>query len=210
MKQSAKNPRTWAPLLGAGLVQIDDMDNKISKWAYRENPIFNSKDNADDWSDAGQTVSWATSQLTLLLVDEPWKARGKDWLVMIGAREVTSGFTSGLKNLSSRSRPLDQNEESFPSGHTSRTATAGIMGQYNLRRAGHEKWAPVFDVMLGITAWGRVEAGKHHPSDVLVGWSLGHFVGETAAIAFFQDPETTSFDVSLSSELTYLGVSKRF
>ena len=53
-KESAKSPRTWAPLAGAGLLYFDDMDDKISKWAYRENPIFNGKDNADDFSDFGQ------------------------------------------------------------------------------------------------------------------------------------------------------------
>ena len=32
------------------------------------------------------------------------------------------------------------------------------------------------------TAWARIEAGEHYPSDVLVGYALGHFFS-----AFIQD-----------------------
>ena len=57
--------------------------------------------------------------------------------------------------------------------------------------------------------WARVEAGKHHPSDVLVGWALGNFVGETAALAFFNDT-TMNLDLALSSDLNYVGLIKQF
>lgn len=208
-KQSAVKPSVWAPLVGAGLLYFDDMDDKISKWGYRENPIFNNKDNADDWSDDLQSFTWDTSQMTLLLVDESWSERAGDWAVMIASREVTSTITRKLKNTTERNRPLDQNDESFPSGHTSRTAMAATFGKANLRRAGYGKWAPVYDVTAILTGWSRVEAGKHHPSDVLVGWSIGNFVGNTAVLAFFQDP-TITVDAEVSAERLYFGMYKSF
>ncbi len=34
-----------------------------------------------------------------------------------------------------------------------------------------------FHGMAAATAWARVEAGKHHVTDVLAGYALGHFIG---------------------------------
>ena len=35
---------------------------------------------------------------------------------------------------------------------------------------------PVCKALLVGVAWGRIEAGKHYPSDVLAGYALGHFL----------------------------------
>ncbi|MGI9291033.1 MAG: phosphatase PAP2 family protein [Gammaproteobacteria bacterium] len=207
--ESARKPTVWVPLIGAGLVQFDDMDEKLSKWGRRENPIFNNQENADDWSDDLQSLTWDTSQLTLLLVDEPWGERVGDWAVMVVSRETTSTITRKIKNTAERDRPLDQNDESFPSGHTSRTAMAATFGKANLRRAGHGRWAPVYDVAAVMTGWARVEAGKHYPSDVMVGWSIGNFIGNTAVLAFFEDP-TISVDAEVSEDRLYFGMYKSF
>jgi hypothetical protein len=209
-KESAKSPRTWMPLVGAGLMYFDDMDDKISKWAYRENPLFNSKDNADDFSDFGQSVTWAAAQGTLLLVDQSWQNRGEEWVTMLVSREITSTVTRKIKRISGRERPLaPDSDESFPSGHTSKTATAAVFGRANLQRTKYAKWAPVFDVTAGLTGWARVEAGKHHPSDVFVGWAIGNFVGETATRAFFHDPYFR-INVNLTPEQNYFGFTKGF
>jgi membrane-associated phospholipid phosphatase len=37
------------------------------------------------------------------------------------------------------------------------------------------------------TAWARVEAGAHYPSDVLVGMSIGNFFGLMFSDAFLND-----------------------
>ncbi len=37
-----------------------------------------------------------------------------------------------------------------------------------------------FDGIAAMTAWARVEAGMHFPSDVLSGWALGHFMAHMA------------------------------
>ena len=44
--------------------------------------------------------------------------------------------------------------------------------------------------MAGGTAWARVEAEKHHATDVLVGYALGHFVARCMHNAFLQPRAT--------------------
>ncbi len=61
---------------------------------------------------------------------------------------ATIEITEGLKSATNRTRPNGENDRSLPSGHASTIATA---------RA-------------------RIETGKHHPSDVLLGAVLGNFV----------------------------------
>lgn len=61
---------------------------------------------------------------------------------------ATIEIIEGLKSATNRTRPNVVNDRSLPSGHASTTATA----------------------------WARIEAGKHHPPDVLRGAALGNFV----------------------------------
>ena len=54
-----------------------------------------------------------------------------------------------------------------------------------MRRAGNPRagcWPT--GTRCGATAWARVEANQHYPSDVLVGLGLGHFMGSFFTHAF--------------------------
>jgi membrane-associated phospholipid phosphatase len=89
----------------------------------------------------------------------------------------------------------------MPSGHTSFAAVADTMTQRNLNAM---SLSPVTRTALGLgtdlltfsTAWARVEAGAHFPSDVLVGMSIGNFFGRMFDDAFLGDDLAERLTVS--------------
>lgn len=191
--RAARSPWVWAPLAGAAVLQIDSWDEEVADWATDESPVFGSVQNAEDWSDGlrdASVLAYATSVLAAPSgdFDGDWvaaKARGA--AVGVGAFAATAGITSGLKSVASRERPNGADDESFPSGHASTAAVFGTLTVRNLQ--GIEMSSPLrttFEIgagaITGGTAWARVEAGAHYPSDVLVGVALGNFMG-----AFFTD-----------------------
>lgn len=112
----------------------------------------------------------------------------------MGAAAVTAtgALTGAMKSGFDRERPNAFDRRSFPSGHASGAAVRTALASRHL------EFAPVapalrttFDVGLDAvtlgTAWARVEAGVHYPSDVLVGMALGRFVGTWFNDAFL-DP----------------------
>ena len=48
--------------------------------------------------------------------------------------------------------------------------------------------------------WARVEARGHHPTDVLVGAALGHFINAFIYDAFMGLPESKNFGISVTPE----------
>jgi hypothetical protein len=60
--------------------------------------------------------------------------------------------------------------------------------------------------------WARVEAGRHHPADVLAGMALGHFMAVFIHDAFLNLPEDGRVDVdAFASDMgTGLALSFRF
>ena len=100
-------------------------------------------------------------------------------------------LTEGLKDVTDRRRPQDNNTESFPSGHATRLGGLTYLTRRNLDdldlAPGVQVGARVAAYGLAATgAWARVEAGKHHPSDVLFGYALGHFTTEWVRRVFFR------------------------
>lgn len=108
---------------------------------------------------------------------------------------ITSGFTYLSKGLVQRPRPYVYNEVfdegskmsqtalfSFFSGHTAETAAncffaAKVFADY----FPDSKWKPVVwglaATIPAATGYFRYAAGKHYPSDILVGYAVGAFVG---------------------------------
>ncbi len=95
---------------------------------------------------------------------------------------ITANLTQTVKVLTGRERPSkwDMNDDyhSFFSGHSSLTASAAATSLYYAYQVEN---APTHAKVLGWTAAGlslatgimRIEAGKHYPSDVIVGWAIG-------------------------------------
>ncbi len=119
---AATNPRVWVPLAGAAIFQIDGWDRKVSDWAREHTPVFGSQRSAEDWSNYLRTASSVAYFSTVAFTpgeDElgPWlQDKSQGLLVGLGAIAVTGAATTGLKNLSGRTRPNGEGNESFPQG----------------------------------------------------------------------------------------------
>jgi membrane-associated phospholipid phosphatase len=191
IKESAVNaalsPETWVPVAASLVLQVDDMDKRISDWASKKTPVFGSQENASNWAnyleDSSGVVYFATVMATPS-GDDPsgWlTAKVKGLAVGVAASGITAGGTSLLKKIAKRSRPNDPNsDKSLPSGHASGAAVFTTLARRNLESIslspGSRLFADIGIVGLAIgTGWSRVEAKAHYPSDVLVGYALGHF-----------------------------------
>jgi PAP2 superfamily len=191
IKESAVNaalsPETWMPIAASLVLQVDDMDKRISDWASKKTPVFGSQENASDWGNYLEDSSNAVYLVTVMATpsgDDPsgWlTAKAKGLAIGVAASGITSGSTSLLKRITKRARPGDPNsDKSLPSGHASGTAVFTTLARRNLESislsTGSRLFADIGIVGLAIgTGWSRVEAKAHYPSDVLVGYALGHF-----------------------------------
>jgi membrane-associated phospholipid phosphatase len=220
---AVRSPWVWAPLAGAAVLQIDSWDEDVADWASDETPVFGSPQTADDWSDGLRIASAVGYGASVLAT--PGGDLDADWLlakvqgtaVGAGAFAATAGVTSGLKSLTSRERPDGSGDDSLPSGHAATAAVFGTLTVRNLRSI--DIPAPM-RATLGIgagamtagTAWARVEAGQHYPSDILIGIALGNFMGAffTEAFLGLEPGGRHSFSVAPTREGAMLGWDMRF
>ena len=183
---AARDPHTWAPLAGAAVMSLGDLDEDLSDWALREHPVFGSESSADDASDVMAEALAGTAIVSALATPggprEGWFVpKLKGVLVETSAALVAGSITSGLKSTISRRRPDDSNDRSMPSAHASAAASFAALTNRNLDAI---NMAPRARKVLqysattvsGLTAWARIESRDHYPSDVLVGAALGHFI----------------------------------
>jgi hypothetical protein len=189
---AAAAPETWIPAAGALAFQFGNADRNVVDWAAENTPVYGSQRNADEMSDhlkhASQTI-WIVSGLAAPSGDEfsEWtlnKARG--FAVQMSSGILLRETVSYVKNASERIRP-NGGAQSFPSAHAAGAAHYNAMTLKNLETlelpAAARTGARVgLDALTAATAWARVEANQHYPSDVLAAMALGHFFG-----AFFTD-----------------------
>jgi membrane-associated phospholipid phosphatase len=185
----------WAPLAGAAVLQIDDLDRRTADWAREHTPVFGSQRNAENWSDDLRTASVLAHYATVVATpggDDfgEWvanKARGA--LVDAVAVSATVAITRSLKTSVGRTRPNGEDDESFPSGHTSSSAVHTRLASRNLRSidmpAGARRALDVGLYALTIgTSWSRIEAGWHFPADTMFSMALGNFMASFVNDAF--------------------------
>ena len=89
------------------------------------------------------------------------------------AAVVNVALTLALKKIINKPRPNLQNNNSFPSGHTSVTFQSASFAQ---RRYGWKFGIPAY-LLAGYTGFSRIQANKHDIYDVLAGAIIG--VGST-------------------------------
>lgn len=157
---------------------IDDFDEKVSNWATKHNPVFGSEKAADDWSDNAKSflVGEAILSTGYVFFDDPDDPkRWREVVAVGGTAGLTYGSTDGMKSLFDRQRPDKSNDRSFPSGHSSTSLAAAEVANRNFCMS--KKWPGYINYGIAASvAWGRVEAKKHYPKDVLIGAALGRFV----------------------------------
>lgn len=185
-------PETWAPAAGAAAFQVGHADQRVSDWAAKNTPVYGSRHSADQVSDQLLYASgavWAVSAAAT--------PSGDDWIanqVKGGSIETAGGLVlwgsiEELKKASDRTRPDHTNQESFPSGHSAAASYFLTLSSRHVEACG---WTPGevtaarigLGVMTAATAWARVEAYQHYPSDALAGIAIGHFFGAFVTDAF--------------------------
>ena len=210
-KEAALATETWAPAAGALALQIGNADRHVQEWAAKHTPVFGSQQTADRMSDNLVRASgalWLASGLATPSegdggaehgsgdeTDEwlPNKARGLG--VQTGAGVVVRSTVGILKDATKRTRPNGLGQSSFPSSHASQAAVFTTMASKNVDTFGWSDNAVSasrfgLGTLTAATAWARVDADQHYPSDVLAGIALGHFFGVfiTGAFLGVDDP----------------------
>jgi membrane-associated phospholipid phosphatase len=194
------SPATLAPLVGAGVFALGDFDEKVSNWASEHNPVFGSQNGAEDASNYLLGVLGAEAFATALATpsgDTPgdWVlAKLKGGAIEAGAVVATGALAGWCKDGSNRMRPDGSDNESFPSGHTALAFSFATLANRNLDSldflGDFRRPLQITNTVLASgVAWARVEAHKHHPSDVLFGAALGHFLTAFIHDAFLNLPE---------------------
>jgi membrane-associated phospholipid phosphatase len=211
---SLVSPLTWVPVAGAAIVQIDNWDHKISNWASDKTPIFGSESNANNWSYYLMYTSGALYGATALITPSGEKAgewvtdKMKGIIVDGAAFGLSEGVVGILKPTINRERPNGGNN-SFPSGHSTAAASFSTLAAKNIDTMQLPLTAEIAsDIGLGLittgTAWARVEAKKHYPSDVLAGMAIGHFFSAFVNDAFLGLDK--SLGVAPDAEISKKGV----
>jgi membrane-associated phospholipid phosphatase len=175
-------------------------DGRISDSAARHTPLFGSQENAKQWTDAlviglVPMMLYSAFQSDLPNKDEPaYLTRAK----FIGFQSliILADFTliTAIKNSSRRVRPDESDDLSFPSGHSS--VSSGLSRTvFNNINNSHHRGTTFGRILQGtaftssiLVAWGRVEAKKHHLSDVLLGNSFGAFISDFLYATFLEEP----------------------
>ncbi len=188
--EAARSPHTWAPLTGALVFGVTGLDEEVSDWAIRKQPLF-GRDAADSSDVLRQVAAAGYLASALAVPSDGMGSRAKGLLVGFTTITLDRVTVDGLKRLTSRQRPDGSNDRGFPSGHASLAATFSTMAVGNLAYAEMaEGWRTTASVGLygvaAATGWARVEAGKHYPSDVLAGYALGHFLSRFTYHAFLE------------------------
>ncbi len=196
---AALDPQTWMPLAGAALLTITDRDNTWSESLADDQPLFgdDAADVSDDLRDL-TTVAYFVTALAAPSPDANAKLRGLS--VGVGTMLLEGAVTTALKEVTDRERPNGRNNRSLPSGHAAQAAsraalTIGNLQYFDMPRWGHIAATTGLYAVAGGAAWARVEAQKHHLSDVLAGYALGHFLAAFTQQAFMRP--TANSDLSL-------------
>ena len=187
-RQAAVDPQTWVPLLTAGLLVAADVDEQWSEDLADEQALFGG--DAEDTSDTLRDIATGAYVVTALLAPSDSvsdKVRGL--ALGAGTMLVDGVVNQGLKDLTQRDRPDGSNDESFPSGHASKAASRSALAMTNLSQIDMPDWLRTTSVwgLHGVavgTGLARVEARKHHLSDVLAGYAMGNFVAGFMQRAF--------------------------
>lgn len=183
--KGVKDPMTWGNLSAAALIAIADKDRVISDSLSKRTPLFNGQKKASDKSSDLRTATSIQSYVSALFVDD---RNAKHPALVKLTRTVSQGLAAGavahlndgLQKSFGRTRPNNE-PDGFPSGHSARTfASLGFLREnyassslptafkYGLQ-------VPAYLTAYG-TAWARIEAKKHFPTDVLFGAAFGNFM----------------------------------
>ena len=210
--ESFTDPKVWGPVAAAVVLQIDDMDYELSDQLREHTPLFGSTENAKDWSDNTKTWTEIAYASTALMTPDPVYTIATQWLTV---EEINSNIVSELKSATERERPDGTNDKAMPSGHAAGAAVQANLATKNIQRMNISETAKEIATYsvngaAMLTAWARVEGGRHYPSDVLMGWALGNFIGDVTTDLFFPDQDEIVLIPQISRDVAGMQVHYRF
>lgn len=199
---AATHPSVWAPLLGAGVFALGDLDTRTANYLSDHAPVFGDSESAANASTDLEALLALTAGISAVVApvppgDDAALHRGEHLAVVVGGLALTGGVTDAIKSATNRRRPNDADDQSFPSGHASQAFAAATFASANFHRAWADssgaKWADAgLYTAAGLSALARVEAQVHYPSDVLAGAALGNFMARFLDELLLTDPGITS------------------
>ncbi len=215
--EAVKSPYVWAPAAGAAVISLSGVDDDISQWASRTNPVFGSKANASRTSDILRDISRVASASSVglnLLFAKNFQALQIPALqtaAAYGAITINDDITCFSKTHVGRERPDSDDTRSFPSGHTSTAAVNNMLAAKNIEQLNIPKpnlylLQGGLAAMTAATGWARIEGKHHYPTDVLIGAALGNFMGIFLTELFVPSWEEQRIKVSYDSEKKSVGV----
>jgi len=198
---AAVSPVTWVPAAGALAFQAGHADQKVSDWASNTTPVYGSQNNAGRVSDIPMQSSSGDSVVSVLTM--PVTALGTALAAETGGGIFMRQFDGVIKEETGRTRPNGAGTVSFHSSHSAGTALNSTLIYRNIEYLNLSSAATTVSKiglvgMPDTTAWARVEAKQHYPSDVLVGAAIGDFFGVFITDAFLGGPVSPS---SITSEV---------
>jgi membrane-associated phospholipid phosphatase len=148
-------------------------------------------------------ASLGTSLITLPAISEQGKDRTTNLVMFLQVGALNIGVNGIVKNLVHRTRPFVYNKKAYPDSLTLRNATGRNYGDANLSfYSGHTSTTASFSfftadllasqvskqsdkiiiwssaaLIPAFTGFLRVKAGKHFPTDVIVGYVVGAGIG---------------------------------
>ena len=177
------------------MLQVENLDQRISRWGRMHTPIFGSNAGATRWSDRLRSASVGVDIAALLFA--PSGPFGKAWLedkakgYLLNLVAATTAIESNtlISRMVRRERPNRVNDHSFPSNHTTASAVYTRLAMLNLRSIRMNRGLRValdsgLHGLTFATAWARIEGGWHYPSDTLFGMALGNYCAEFFTAAF--------------------------
>jgi membrane-associated phospholipid phosphatase len=207
-RNAVTHPGTWVPATSAMIIAAGGWDADISDWAVDERSVFGSHQAAHDASDILRSSTHIGMVMTALAVpsdDQPWLL-SMAWRMAwehLGVM-AASYATDPIKRWTDRDRP-NGGSRSFPSWHATRSAAYAGLGYRNLdlidMKPGYRHSAQLALAALATgTAWARVEAGQHYPTDVLAGAALGNFIAVLVHDAFLGRDERAEFSLRTNAD----------
>ena len=188
----------------AGITAFFLFDGDVTKSLSDETPIFGSQENAKRWTD-GLLLSllpvmlYTASQVDLkpdLKKDSYFSKRTKFLFFQSAIIMTDFLLVSGIKMSTSRIRPDESDRLSFPSGHSSISSGMSRTIFNNVKNSSLDgtpqgRWLQQGSFAASsAVAWGRVEAKKHHVSDILLGNAFGAFISDFLYASFLEDMNT--------------------
>jgi membrane-associated phospholipid phosphatase len=171
--------------VGAVVFASTTLDEDISAKAVEKTSVFGDPQGSSN--DLRDIASAAYLLSVIAVPSDTIGDKAAGFAVGLSATLSTLAVADGFKRATGRQRPIDDNDQSFPSGHSAYTSVVTRLTQGNLEYIDMPQWqrTALSAGLYGIAAyggWARVEAGKHYPSDVMAGYALGSFFA-----AFFQE-----------------------